>query len=283
MGTGKSRGRILGISVAILGIVAVVTMVALLALATVRAPEETTPDPDEIEAHARAYEIRHAQAEATHDAAAAGRAAGTRQPTATMGYRRAMLQTQFATVAVGLVGEGQTCEPLGSGTVIRPDGLVVTSAHVLTEGNAYCIACARIPGTSPHWCYNAWVIKRDDTLDLALLAIESHPSGSPAGNLSLRVVPLGDSNEVRIGDTVYVFGYPDVGGASLTVTEGLVSGFENNRTLIKTDAEISTGSSGGAAINENGLLIGIPTEVHVQPTGKIGYLIAVNEIRRFLP
>ena len=83
---------------------------------------------------------------------------------------------------------------------------------------------------------------------------------------------------------MYICGYPEIGGQNVTVTKGLISGFEESRTLIKTDTEIGPGSSGGVAITENGLLIGIPRAVEVDPwtAGRIGYLIPVNEVRRFL-
>ena len=121
-------------------------------------------------------------------------------------------------------------------------------------------------------------------MDLALLRIRSYPGGASASNLSLNAVRMGDSDKIHTGDTIYICGYPEVGGQNVTVTKGLISGFEENRTFIKTDTEISPGSSGGVAITENGLLIGIPTAARIAPwgSGKIGYLIAVNEVRRFL-
>jgi len=209
------------------------------------------------------------------------------EPTPTMTFRRAMIHVQQATVAVGLVPQGPRanetrCDTFGSGTIVDAQGLVVTSAHVLKEGDVYCIACARGPDSQPNWCYNARVIKRDQPHDLALLLIESRPRGAPIEYLSLPAVPLGDSNLLRTGDTIYVVGYPSVGGASVTVTRGMIAGFEENRTLIKTDAEISGGSSGGPAIRENGSLVGIPVKVRVEETGKLGYLISANEVRRFI-
>jgi S1-C subfamily serine protease len=267
----KATTSRLGIAVIILGaisVIAVVSFIARLALTSRPLPEEPTK----------------AQGQATHAAAVTPAKSPTRtkRSTPTMTFRRALIQAQQATVAIGVVVEEITCDAIASGTVVDPKGLIVTSAHVLNEHDSYCIACARVPGNQPYWCYNARVIKQDDVLDLALLSVESRVDGSPIGKRLLIAVPMGDSNEVRTGDTIYVLGYPHVGGSSVTVTQGLVSGFEENRTLIKTDAEISSGSSGGAAINENGLLIGISMKVRVQDTGKIGYLVAVNEVRRFL-
>ena len=209
------------------------------------------------------------------------------EPTPTMTFRHAMINVQQATVAVGMVAAGTgseetRCETFGSGTIVDPQGLVVTSAHVLKEGDSYCIACSRWPDGQPNWCYDARVIKRDEAHDLALLLIESRPRGAPIDYLSLPAVPLGDSNLVRTGDTIYVVGYPSVGGESVTVTGGMVAGFEENRTLIKTDAEFSAGSSGGPAVSENGELIGIAVKVRVEDTGKLGYLVSANEVKRFI-
>ena len=204
--------------------------------------------------------------------------------TRTMTYRQAIERAQQATVAVGIVG-GTECRPLGSGAVVDPTGLIITNAHVVEEGRSlYCIASVEHPESETYWVYNARVIKRDTLMDLALLRIESHSDGSPVGDLSLVAIPLGDSDEVHIGDRIYACGYPGVGGLSVTVTEGLISGFEEDRTWIKTDAEISPGSSGGVAITEDGLLIGIPTRARIDPysASKISRLIAVNKVRRFL-
>lgn len=204
-------------------------------------------------------------------------------PTPTMTYREAIQRAQQAAVALGVI-DWEGCRYAGSGTVVDPKGLIVTNAHVVTEGDSYCIMYAEELEGETHWHHNARVVKRDTLMDLALLRIESHSDGSPVSNLPLVAVPMGDSDNVHIGDSIYVCGYPGVGGHNVTVTQGLVSGFEESRTLIKTDTEISPGSSGGVAITENGLLIGIPTSARIAPwgSGKIGYLIAVNEVRGFL-
>jgi S1-C subfamily serine protease len=198
-------------------------------------------------------------------------------------HRQAIERAQLATVAVGVI-DGDRCRYAGSGGIIDPKGLIITNAHVVGTGDLYCVMYAKELEGETGWYYNARVIKQNSSMDLALLGIESHGDGSPVSDLSLVAVPLGDSSEVYTGDTIYVCGYPEVGGYNVTVTQGLVSGFEEDRTLIKTDTEISPGSSGGVAISEDGLLIGIPAFVEVDPwtAGRLGYLIAVNEVRRFL-
>ena len=205
------------------------------------------------------------------------------RPTPTMTYREAIELAQRATVAVGVI-DGERCRPAGSGGIIDPKGLIITNAHVVEGRNLYCIVRAEYLEGETLWYYNARVAKRDTSMDLALLRIESLSNGSPVYDLSLDAVPMGDSDKVRTGDRIYVWGYPGVGGYNVTVTDGIISGFEEDRSWIKTNAEFSPGSSGGVAITENGLLIGIPTIVlsEARTLGRVGYLIAVNEVRRFL-
>jgi S1-C subfamily serine protease/Tfp pilus assembly protein PilF len=205
------------------------------------------------------------------------------EPTPTMTFREAIERTQQATVALGVPWD-ETCQYAGSGAVVDSKGLIVTNSHVVGGRYTLCVMFAKEVGGETYWYYNARVLKRDTSRDLALLKVARNADGTVATNVSLNAVPMGDSDKLYAGDTVYICGYPAVGGYNVTLTQGLVSGFEAGRTLIKTDAEISPGSSGGTAVTENGLLIGIPTFVQAQPltAGKIGYLIPVNEVRHFL-
>jgi hypothetical protein len=75
-----------------------------------------------------------------------------------------------------------------------------------------------------------------------------------------------------IGDNIRVLGYPEIGGETITFTNGSVSGFTaqagiGDRALIKTDATIAGGNSGGAAVNADGELIGIPTKARASESG----------------
>jgi putative serine protease PepD len=84
---------------------------------------------------------------------------------------------------------------------------------------------------------------------------------------------------VSTGDQLAIVGFPGLGGETITLTRGTVSGFLADeagrpRSWIKTDAEINPGNSGGMAINENGELIGLLTIVISgrEVTGKIGWI-----------
>lgn len=83
-------------------------------------------------------------------------------------------------------------------------------------------------------------------------------------SLNLPYVQLGNSDSVHVGDTINIFGFPAIGGNTITFTKGIVSGFSSedqlgDRAWIKTDATISGGNSGGLAADANGHIIGVPT------------------------
>jgi S1-C subfamily serine protease len=95
--------------------------------------------------------------------------------------------------------------------------------------------------------------------DLALLRIR-------AGSAAKRTQPfpaleIGDSEAIRLLDDLVIIGYPEKGGASVTLSTGVIEGRDRLGNWIKTDARVIHGNSGGAAVNREGKLIGIPTKV----------------------
>ncbi len=170
----------------------------------------------------------------------------------------------------------------GSGTILTEDGLVLTNAHVATdmfnevglEGypmDALVIALTTREDRPPTPMYSADVVAYDHQLDLALLQISTDLAGDPvdAEDMDLSPVDIGDSDEVHLGDELYIFGYPTIGEGYITFTSGRVSGFESEevgedelvRTWIRTDTTVAGGNSGGTAVNEDGELIGVPTQL----------------------
>jgi hypothetical protein len=182
-------------------------------------------------------------------------------------------------------------QPMGSGTVVSADGVILINWHVIDMAAHRAtfdefVAQAAAEGlnftydldeelvliltsdglTPPEPRYVAEIEATDPTLDLAVLRIVGDESFAPLdpASLNLPFVPLGDSDSVGLGDPVDIFGYPAIASGVLTYTEGVVSGFlsegQVDRAWIHTDATMSSGSSGGTAINREGALIGVPTQ-----------------------
>jgi len=177
-----------------------------------------------------------------------------------------------ATVQVlAMVREGDKWSPIwsGSGSVVTADGLILTNNHVVDrsvfEYDALGIALSSRPDQLPEVQYLAEVEATDPTMDLAIVRIVSDLNGQPV-DLTLAYAVTGNSDEVQIGDRLRILGYPGIGGETITLTEGAVSGFTLERGVagrawIKTDATIAGGNSGGLGADAEGHLIGIPTIV----------------------
>ncbi len=157
----------------------------------------------------------------------------------------------------------------GSGTIVEPTGLILTNAHVVAR-DEFCaydtltVGLTRDSDVPAVPEYRVEVVAFDPVLDLAALQIVSDLDGDPPDG-PFPHVPLGDSDTVQLGDTIRLLGYPGIGGHTITLTRGVVSGFvaehgiDDNRAWIKTDATVSGGNSGGTAVNDAGELIGVPT------------------------
>jgi S1-C subfamily serine protease len=104
------------------------------------------------------------------------------------------------------------------------------------------------------------VINKSD--DLALLRVESDAAGNSLSTpVAFPALEIGDSMNIRLLDDIFIIGFPEKGGTSVTVNRGTVEGRDVLGRWIKTDARLIHGNSGGAAVNVDGKLIGIPTKV----------------------
>ncbi len=165
----------------------------------------------------------------------------------------------------------------GSGTVIDPQGLILTNCHVAYpvamgypsdyEYDVLVVALTISSDEPARPTYLAEVAAYDPALDLAVVRITHDLDGSPVDpeDLDLPFTELGDSDTLEVGDKLNIFGYPGIGGDTITFTSGNVSGFTREsgvqgRAWIKTDATIAGGNSGGTAVDEGGLLVGVPTQ-----------------------
>lgn len=161
---------------------------------------------------------------------------------------------------------------VGTGFIIDPDGYVVTNEHVVRDADELVVRL------SNEHEYEAEVVGRDKKLDLALIKLKG-ASGLPA-------VALGDSDELRVGESVVAVGNPY--GLGHTVTLGIVSakaraiGASQYDDFIQTDASINPGNSGGPLFNSKGEVVGINAAIRAGANG-IGFAIPVSALRDVLP
>lgn len=178
---------------------------------------------------------------------------------------------ELAAATVQLFGLDDQDQPVcgGSGVMVEANGTILTNAHVV-QADENCntvsigVAVTGDVEQAPLLQYRATVLAVDEVLDLAVLKISESFSGSPTIPGGFVTAPIGDSDSVQLGDGVTILGYPINGGETITVTTGTVSGFTDevgigSRAIMKTDAAISAGSSGGMAVDTEGRVIGIPT------------------------
>ncbi|MCY3956499.1 MAG: serine protease [Nitrospira sp.] len=159
---------------------------------------------------------------------------------------------------------------VGSGSLVRADGLILTNAHVVLEqttGSPHdhlwvAVKPDRVTGNFDEDLKNRFPAKvhalnRD--LDLALLKVTDPLPAVP-------VLPLGDSDQVRIGATVVAIGHPEQGGL-WTLTTGVISAVRANygevpgKYMFQTEASMNRGNSGGPLINGEGRQIGVNTAI----------------------
>lgn len=191
----------------------------------------------------------------------------------------------------------------GSGTILTESGLILTNYHVMGEieqeklynGNGFAaigINPANLRGR-PVIKYAAHLLAGNPALDLALLRItgllEDESAPLPE-NLGLTAIEIGDSEALLIGDEIDAFGFPSIGGDTVTFTSGIVSGFEDADNdgyaeWLKVDLNINHGNSGGLATNAAGEFVGVPTQGR-QDIGMIGLVrdgnLAMEWVRRAL-
>ncbi|MGD2206593.1 MAG: serine protease [Anaerolineae bacterium] len=195
--------------------------------------------------------------------------------------RQARLDVMSGVVQISWVkveGEDVYGVGVGSGTIISPDGLILTNCHVadplrfgmppdrVPDFNYLGISLTVRSDRPPQPAYLAEVVAADPYLDLAVIRITRDLDLSPVEpeDLNLPFVERGESAGVEVGDELNIFGYPGIGGETITFTKGVVSGFSldaalEGRAWIKTDATIAGGNSGGTAVDESGYLVGVPT------------------------
>jgi S1-C subfamily serine protease len=170
----------------------------------------------------------------------------------------------------------------GSATLLTPDGLLLTNAHVVDRGDMEpldeLVLAANLDSRRPAVeAFRGSVLRFDAELDLALIQIDRGFYGTPlAADYRFPWVELGDDALAQIGDPMWIVGYPSLGGSgsrvSIHCARGVIAGFDRAGAGLsfKTDAVLLEGNSGGAALDERGRLIGVPSAVLSDEYASIG-------------
>ena len=233
--------------------------------------------------------VREIQAVASPAAATATSGNGTR-PSINDIYKRAapgVVQVTSTTVVNvpadpffgnPLVPQQQRQQSLGSGFVVDKAGHIVTNFHVVDGAKQVRVSFSS--GAS----MKATVVGTDPSSDLAVLKID-------ASSRALTPLPLGDSDQIEVGDPVVAIGNPF--GLDRTVTSGIVSAIQRAITapngytidhVIQTDASINHGNSGGPLLNGRGEVIGVNSQIETGDTGSggnvgIGFAVPSNTVK----
>jgi len=167
----------------------------------------------------------------------------------------------------------------GSGAIIDTRGHILTNHHVIA--NAQKLEVTLADGSK--WA--AKLIGSDPDNDLAVIKID-------APKEKLKIIPMGDSKNLKIGQKVLAIGNPF--GFERTLTTGVISSLGRTirsevgtmiEDVIQTDAAINPGNSGGPLLNSDGEMIGINTAI-ISPTGGsvgIGFAIPINTAKKIIP
>jgi serine protease Do len=157
-------------------------------------------------------------------------------------------------------------QSLGSGVIVRSDGLIVTNHHVVAGADEIDVVL------SDRRSFNARLVASDERSDLAFLKIDDGDR--------LPTIQLADSDAIEVGDLVLAVGNPF--GIGQTVTSGIVSAtgrtapqLDSEVSFLQTDAAVNPGNSGGALVDVDGRLIGINTAIFSRSGGSIGIGFAI--------
>lgn len=162
---------------------------------------------------------------------------------------------------------------LGTGFIIREDGLIITNNHVIDGADTIQVQLTE----GGEKDFKAEVIGKDQRTDIALIKITAKQK--------LPVAPLGSSADVQVGEWVAAFGNPY--GHGHTMTKGIISakgreiGELNRFPFLQTDASINPGNSGGPLVNSRGYVIGVNSAIDARAQG-IGFAIPIDDVKNVI-
>ena len=172
-----------------------------------------------------------------------------------------------------VAAKSETIGGTGSGFVVNDFGYVVTNYHVVADSISIVIV------DSNEEKYSADIVSYDADMDVALLYSEE---------LNIKAATLADSDAAKLGETVVAIGCPSGSGLSLSVSNGIISGFDRyisatNVGAIQTNAPLNPGNSGGPLFDSKGDVVGIVTAKLTYKTGLDGEMIPLDGISYAIP
>ena len=166
----------------------------------------------------------------------------------------------------------RTQRSLGSGVIVRSNGVIVTNAHVVKGADELKVVL------SDRREFDAKIVAEDKDSDIAVLQIDTKGERLPVLNIDA-------SNSLEVGDIVLAIGNPF--GVGQTVTSGIVSAVGRTQvsdlaSFIQTDAAVNPGNSGGALVDMRGQLVGVNTAIFSRSGGSngIGFAIPGELVQR---
>ncbi|HTT04213.1 MAG TPA: Do family serine endopeptidase [Steroidobacteraceae bacterium] len=224
-------------------------------------PPGTAPDYHDIFAHNQAAVVSITTVGETH-------VADTQQMPFDFGQFFGNGDNPFAPFFRNLPGAPPNAEvptrALGSGFIVRGDGIILTNAHVVNGAKVVTVTL------SDHRQYRARVLGADRASDIAVLKIDAH---------DLPTVQLGNSDKLAVGDYVMAIGAPF--GLTESATAGIVSAKSRSLpndgyvSFIQTDAAVNPGNSGGPLFNATGSVVGINSQIYSNSGGYQGIAFAI--------
>ena len=161
---------------------------------------------------------------------------------------------------------------LGSGVIVRSNGIIVTNAHVVNGADELKVVL------NDRREFEAELIAQDEQIDLAVLRVNADGERLPT-------LFIQENNDLEVGDIVLAIGNPF--GVGQTVTSGIISALGRTNvsdfsSFIQTDAAVNPGNSGGALVNLDGELIGVNTQIASRSGGSngVGFAIPAELVAR---